>query len=260
MKKNPKGIITGVAIIAVLFAVLLIAPAVSPANKIAKIADSKNSDEVHVYYMMAKDPQATEVSALKRPGPGPVLCYSLTGHKWATLPVSYVINPTNTQGLSESLVTSAIYAAAETWDAATSKELFNNNYQINYNLQTVPYVQDSVNSIVFGDFGNVTTILGMAYVYGGKGKQSSYIKEFDIILNQKDWAWGDTSGNPSVWDLQGMATHELGHVIGLYDIDNVNCSSVTMYHDVGHTTPQQSFDKRSLAPADITGLQKIYGP
>src|SRR3989338_1008782 len=50
-------------------------------------------------------------------------CYKLLGVKWATLPVSYVINPANPQGLTEDFVTSAISTSTETWDSATSKEL-----------------------------------------------------------------------------------------------------------------------------------------
>src|SRR3989344_6024062 len=58
-------------------------------------------------------------------------CYKLMGIKWKGLPVSYTINPDNPFGLSEVFVTSAIANSAETWDQATSKELFNNLYTIN---------------------------------------------------------------------------------------------------------------------------------
>lgn len=54
--------------------------------------------------------------------------YSLLGYKWKSFPVSYVINPTNPAGLSSGLVTAAIAAAAETWDNATSLELFGDLY------------------------------------------------------------------------------------------------------------------------------------
>ena len=49
-------------------------------------------------------------------------CYKLLGVKWRSLPVSYVINPE-----VEAIVPGAILDSNETWDAATSKELFDNN-------------------------------------------------------------------------------------------------------------------------------------
>ena len=69
--------------------------------------------------------------------------------KWNTLPINYIINPKNPQNLSESFIASAIYKAAETWDANTSKELFNDSYTIDYTL--VPGVQDYKNTIGFGN-------------------------------------------------------------------------------------------------------------
>ena len=61
-------------------------------------------------------------------------CYKLFGVKWKSLPVSYVINPSNPQGLNESFVTSAISTSAETWDTSTSSELFDDVYSIGYNM------------------------------------------------------------------------------------------------------------------------------
>ncbi|NIP29558.1 MAG: hypothetical protein GTO02_04305, partial [Candidatus Dadabacteria bacterium] len=53
-------------------------------------------------------------------------CYDFLGKgvKWNNLPVNYIIDPDNPDGLSESFITSAISAAAEEWDANTGVELF----------------------------------------------------------------------------------------------------------------------------------------
>ena len=56
-------------------------------------------------------------------------------------------------------------------------------------------------------------------------------------------------------DLQNIATHEIGHTLGLNDIKTTSCNQVTMYAyswygDTG---------KRTLESPDITGLQKLYG-
>ena len=40
-------------------------------------------------------------------------CYKLTGYKWKSLPVSYVINPANPQGLTQDFISSTIAASME---------------------------------------------------------------------------------------------------------------------------------------------------
>ncbi len=176
-------------------------------------------------------------------------CYKLMGLKWTILPVNYVINPNNSQGLSVGFITSAISTSAETWDSATSGELFNNVYGVDY---TARYgVQNFVNAIAFGDYpdNNVIAITSVWYTRVGKR-----IVEFDQLYNTR-YSWGNADTNSSIMDLQNIAVHELGHGVGLGDIYSVSCSAVTMYgySDFGET------QKRTLESADITGLQKMYG-
>ena len=176
-------------------------------------------------------------------------CYKLLGVKWKFFPVSYIINPNNPQGLTESFITSATSASAETWDASTSRELFNNSYIIDYSAEY--RLQNFKNAIVFGDYADPGVIGVTTFWYTRTSKQ---LVEFDILLNT-DYMWGDASVNSSKMDLQNIITHELGHAIGLDDIYNTVCSSVTMYgySDEGETS------RRTLEQPDITGLQKMYG-
>lgn len=180
--------------------------------------------------------------------PKTTTCYKLMGVKWSNLPVSYVINPTNPQGLSSDFVASAIFNSAETWDLATASELFNNAYTLNNSAQYG--VQNFENAIVFGDYPD-SNVIGVTSVWFTRvGKQ---IVEFDMLLNT-DFAWGDATVNSSVMDLENIATHEFGHSVGLSDIYSTSCASITMYgySDYGETS------KRTLEQADITGLQKMY--
>lgn len=175
-------------------------------------------------------------------------CYKLLGVKWPTLPVSYVINPANPDNLPEELVTSVISTSAETWDAATSADLFS-SYSIDY---TANYgVQNFVNEIAFGDYSNSGVIAVTSIWYMRKGKQ---IVEFDMLFNT-DFAWGDATLDPSVMDLQNIATHELGHSVGLGDLYSTACSDVTMY---GYSSYGET-SKRSLEQPDVIGLQSMYG-
>lgn len=176
-------------------------------------------------------------------------CYKLMGVKWSQLPVNYVINPTNPDGLSESFVTGAVSASTETWDAVTSKELMNNIYSIDYSVQYG--IQNYQNAIVFDDYPNDNVIAITSVWYTPRGRQ---IVEFDILFNTR-FDWGDGGINPAVMDLQNIATHELGHAVGLNDIYSTTCAEVTMY---GYSTEGET-GKKTLESADITGLRKMYG-
>jgi len=177
------------------------------------------------------------------------VCYKLMGVKWTSLPVSYIINPVNPTNLSEGFITSAISTAAETWDVQTSKELFNNAYTIDY---TAKYgVQNYKNEIVFGDYSDPNTIAITSVWYSKRTRQ---IVEFDMLFNTK-YLWGDATVNPSLMDLSNIATHELGHSIGLSDLYTSSCSLVTMY---GYSN-YGDVAKRTLEQPDITGLRSMYG-
>ena len=176
--------------------------------------------------------------------PGSGTCWSTFATWNNDIPVSYVINPTNPQRLSSTFVTSAISTSAETWDTATNKDLFDTyttNTRVKYGRL------DGNNAIVFGKTSPGTLAVTTTWYY----IQSRQIIEFDMKFNTY-YKWGDNV--PNMMDLQNIATHELGHGIGLDDIYSNSCSAVTMYGygDLGETY------KRTLEQADINGLLSLY--
>ncbi len=192
-------------------------------------------------------------------GAGTTSCSKLLGVKWKTLPVSYVVHPN-----LEATVSGAIATSAETWDAATSKELFNNIFTVDStaNFDNTADSRDGRNEHSFGNWPEAgviaVTVVWAGIPIGGKGLQ---IIEFDILYDT-DFVWGNAGptsetslGNASVMDLQNIATHETGHGVGEDDIYNTACSEVTMF---GFSTEGET-KKRTLAAADIAGLQKMYG-
>jgi len=183
--------------------------------------------------------------------PGTTTCYKLMGGKWTTFPIQYIINPTNTQGLSQSFITSTIKKSAETWDAQTSKELFNDNFLVDSNAQYGS--RDNKNVIAFGAYSDPAIVAITSVWFTSDGTQ---MLEFDQLYNTNSYTFGDASTNPNVMDLQSITTHELGHAIGLADIYTSSCSAVTMYtySSLGDT------EKRTLENADITGLKAMYDP
>lgn len=182
--------------------------------------------------------------------PAAAKCYKLLGGKWKSLPVNYSINPTNQQNLNVSFVTSAISTSAETWDNATSRELFNDTYTVDSSAQYG--VQNYQNAISFGDYLDNNVIAVTSVWYTPVGKQ---IVEFDMLFNTR-FVWGNASVDNTTMDLQNIATHELGHAAGLADIYSTTCKAVTMY---GYSTEGET-NKRTLEQPDITGLQEMYGP
>lgn len=175
--------------------------------------------------------------------------YSLMGVKWNALPVQYIINPTNNCSLGPDQVLAAISTSAEIWDQQTGKELFGNTPVIDYSVYYGQ--QDYKNVISFGSYPNSGVIAVTSVWFNRK---SGSIVEFDMLFNTY-YTWGDATVNASSMDLQNIATHELGHAVGLNDIYNSGFSYVTMY---GYSY-NGDIDKRTLETPDIIGLQQMYG-
>jgi hypothetical protein len=180
--------------------------------------------------------------------------YKLLGAKWKDLQVNYVIDPDNPYGLTEEFVVKVIHASAEEWDAHTSAELFG-AYSIDYNASWDSSAPDGKNELLFGDYPE-EGVIGITIVWGYfTGPPSTRrIIEFDVMFDT-DFVWGDATGNSAVMDLQNIATHELGHGIGLADLYNLANSEQTMY---GYSNYGE-IKKRDLYTGDIAGIQALYG-
>ncbi|MFH1822882.1 MAG: matrixin family metalloprotease, partial [Patescibacteria group bacterium] len=148
-------------------------------------------------------------------------------------------------------VAANISAAAETWDSFTSSELFNNSYAVDYSATYGK--RDNKNTLSFGNYSDSNVIAVTSLWYNRRTKQ---IIEYDILFNNY-YQWGDATDpkTPDVMDLRNIATHELGHAIGLNDIYSTTCTEVTMY---GYSIAGETM-KRTLELPDIKGLQAMYG-
>ncbi len=243
MKKVGLGIL--IAILALTFSgVIVIARAVTPQEKgKANAPDLEKIEFIHYKKNFAKQ---------NGKAPKQSSCYKFLSPRkvrWTSLLVSYVINPINPQGLDGGFITSAFFNSAETWDEAViNKELINNTYITD---TTVAYgVQDYKNAITFGNYPT-KGVIAVTTVWYNPALRS--IAEFDIMFDT-DFVWGDATVDSSKMDLQNIATHELGHGVGLSDVYETNCSAVTMY---GYSTEGET-DKRTLETPDITGLRTLY--
>ncbi len=175
-------------------------------------------------------------------------CYDFLGKGvlWKKMPVSYVIHP--------DLNADAVFASAETWDEETNVELFNNIYSSDYDANYDVDSPDGRNELSFGDYeqdGVIAVAVVWAFYTGKPANREIF--EFDVMLDTDFW-WSDQK-SPGLMDIQNIATHELGHGLGLADIYSDSCDFVTMYYG----SSSGEITKRTLTTHDITALHLLYG-
>ena len=269
MKRIIVGILAGVVILTISGVVWAgMIPAAEKAKEVAKEENSSVINEVgshwvtppglekrvYIHYKkdFAKPPWAGGGKEKKEE----TTCYGFLDKwaKWKKLSVSYVIDPQNSH-LSEDFVSQAISAGAEEWDSWTGVELFADDYQIVEDGSWDSDIPDGRNELVFGDYPEDGVIaITVVWVYFSGPPSAREITEFDVMFDT-DYEWGDATVDPRKMDLQNIATHELGHAVGLVDVYETECGEVTMYgySDYGETK------KRTLDSPDITAIQKLYG-
>jgi len=239
-----KKLSLGILIVVVILGLSGVAVAIS--NQGAEKAKAPDLEKIEFIHWK-KDFAKPETAAAKAP-----TCYKFLTRikiKWTTLPVNYEINPTNPQELAEDFITRAVFNSAEIWDAATSQGLMNDTYTVDY---TAVYgVQNYENAITFGNYPT-TGVIAVTTVWYNPATKA--IVEFDVMFDT-DWTWGDATIDSTKMDLQNIATHELGHGVGLADVYDTACSAVTMYGYSNYGETQ----KRTLESSDIKGLQTLYG-
>ena len=176
-------------------------------------------------------------------------CSSFIGGKWKTTPINYIIDTINTDSLSSEFVIQSVFNSAEIIDSATSSELFSNTYSTGTNL---PYgTNDGKNVITFANL-NDNNAIAITYIWYSRSTKQIY--DADLVFNSY-YTWGDATQNPLLMDLENIATHELGHVVGLGDVYTSKCSEVTMYGYSGEGETK----KRTLETQDISAIKKLYG-
>ena len=168
-----------------------------------------------------------------------------------------------TDGISYAINTSVpadaraeIIASFEAWDAATSKELFNNDVGTTDASGANLYDGNVVSWTDLGDTGiiAVTTF----WWYTGTKELAAFDMEFNT-----QFPWGiDPDGETEdgyvlegAMDIRNIATHEAGHTLVLDDLYQSQYSEMTMY---GYST-EGEVKAISLEPGDIAGLQALYG-
>ncbi|MBT3339908.1 MAG: matrixin family metalloprotease [Planctomycetes bacterium] len=121
--------------------------------------------------------------------------------------------------------------------------LANFNFFWNGEASNTGGTNDNIISHLNGSSGGVLAYCEMPHTDGWR------------IRFYESWSWDDNPGNTSSarMDLQGVATHELGHALGL---DHSSNGSATMYY----AASGNGVSSRSIESDDKNGVQAIYDP
>ena len=191
----------------------------------------------------------------EEPPPSDVACYGFLSKRtmWKTVE-PYVVNPANTAGLNESFVFENFAMDVAKWESAAMTDILGEG-----SLTAAPLVADDVspdglNEVYFGSIDDSGAI-AITIVWGtfNAPPPRRELVEWDQVYDQVDFGWSD-SGAPGLMDFESIATHELGHSVGLADLDTEECAEQTMY---GYASYGET-KKRTLEAGDIAGVQELY--
>lgn len=207
-----------------------------------------------------------------KPGGGST-CYAFmaNGAKWKTVE-DWIMNPTNNGGLPygydpfnntpispSAMQSNMMYDIGKWEDAAngvggSSLDILGNATEVWDDLVADMVSPDGHNEVYFADVSEsgaiaVTIVWG---IFGGAPKDRELI-EWDQVYDDWDYDWSMT-GEAGKMDFENIATHELGHSLGLSDLYTSGCAAETMYGyaDFGET------NKQTLNAGDILGINKLY--
>jgi hypothetical protein len=147
---------------------------------------------------------------------------------------------------------SSLRAAFDTWTAADPDKVFVEGAPTT--VKSSKY--DGVNAMVWGNipYANAIAVTRVWY-YTSSGD----LAEADTVFNKRlpwvanDQLLGDCGGNPSAYDLQNIATHEFGHIVGLGDLYGDAEKDLTMY---GYGTLGE-LKKSTLGLGDLLGVNAV---
>ncbi len=140
-------------------------------------------------------------------------------------------------------------ASLQTWQASTAGAVAGS---ISFGASATAGVQDFVNQIDFVALGSTSTIaVTTTWYYTSSGEAVESDAQYNTAF-----AWA-TDGSGDAMDVQAIATHELGHTLGLDhpkgSPKQVSCLTMYAYGSEGSTI------ERTLGDGDILGIQALYG-
>lgn len=174
--------------------------------------------------------------------------YLAKGAKWRILE-PYIVDLTYSNEIAP-----IIASSIQKWEVAAGKDILGEN-----SAGTIDGADmenpDNKNEVMFGGIED-KNVIAVTIVWGtfSAPVPSRELVEWDQVYNTDyDWSF---RGEPDTteMDFDNIATHELGHSVGMGDLYTSACSEQTMY---GYAATGET-KKRSLESGDIFGIKSLY--
>jgi hypothetical protein len=167
--------------------------------------------------------------------------------KWSGARATFFVNPANTD-VSASAAATAVQYALNVWSTQTGTTF---RYQYGGTVTDSSTANDKRNVMIFRNASNGSALATTYSWWDG----SKNLLDSDIIFWTSNFAFfTGTSGCGVVANaayLEDIATHELGHALGL---NHSSTSAATMYPSYGYCSQAL----RTLASDDIAGAKALY--
>ncbi len=178
------------------------------------------------------------------------------------LPVPYFVSDRNGNGVTAADLQGAVARAAATWTAVDSAQA---RFDFQGMTGAMPEVIDSRSTIGFLDRPDLDQVLGAtSFIID---TTTGAIVEADIFFNSR-FAWSvSASGTPGRVDLESVALHELGHLLGLShsalgetDLPTGSTRRVIASGAIMFPIAMSpgTIAERVLHPDDVAGISDLY--
>ncbi|PYQ12924.1 MAG: hypothetical protein DMH00_05350 [Acidobacteria bacterium] len=173
---------------------------------------------------------------------------------WPTagLPLPMLISSAGSDNVPDSSDTNAIIAAQQTWNAINTS--YSQFAAPTVGTGTALNASDGKNSIFFDETGTnfPAGTTAIAFTAVNFSASSGIITDADLLFNGRDITFSTAASTPAgQYDIQSIATHELGHVQGL---DHAGLIRAVMF-PVGADGTQYA---RRLSSDDRLGVSSTY--
>lgn len=273
MKRLIIGSVCASALLIIGAAVAAARPDDAPVKRVFRLPDNVTEVAPHIFALgTARDVDGTLVEGYaivhpkhegersargSGPKPGGTTCYAFlaSGAKWKTVE-PYLFNPANTDGFDGATAASQLTTAIAQWESQVSTDILGTGTMTSNTLTAETTAPDGQNEVFFGPISDPNTI-AVTTVWGnfGGAPQNRRLVEWDMVFNDTNYTWGDVlaSSNTALMDFENIATHELGHAVGLGHPSDA-CTEETMYRYATYGETK----KRDLNTGDIQGIKKLY--
>ena len=179
----------------------------------------------------------------------PLQAYTLLSptRVWKTTPVTVLVNNAGNSSINDSdHGVTAVVGAIRAWGIVSSSSTSSSAVR----GQAPAIIMLNTNGKICTGSCLAATLTGYYHQEGG----AYYIDDADIYTNQRFnyTSSRETDGCSGEYDIDGIMTHETGHIIGL---GHSSVAGATMYPSVAAC----DFSPRTLSSDDTAGRKDLYG-